>query len=279
MRTHTGTVFGVVASALLTTACSDPSGPNELKTPSGPQASRIPRGIDREFVQVARAVPGFGGLSRAPDGSAILYLTDPSQAAAAKQALTTRSRVLPGIDLARIQVRTAQFDFIRLADWRTRIREGLDNPGVVLLDIDESTNHVRIGVVPGTSHDLIESEVARLGVPADAFSVEDADPVRFTATLRDRIRPTRGGIQIAFNSADLPPGFFFVLHAGRQRPPAGDVGHLRRHELALQWEGGWSAAHRDLSANARSRKPDRAGATRSGLLCRRMLPASPLPLQ
>ena len=225
MRTHTGTVFGVIASALLTTACSDPSGPNELKTPSGPQASRIPRGIDREFVQVARAVPGFGGLSRAPDGSAILYLTDPSQAAAAKQALTARSRVLPGIDLARIQVRTAQFDFIRLADWRTRIREGLDNPGVVLLDIDESTNHVRIGVVAGTSHDLIESEVARLGVPADAFSVEDADPVRFTATLRDRIRPTRGGIQIAFNSADLPPGFFFVCTLGvnARRPETSDT--------------------------------------------------------
>jgi hypothetical protein len=171
------------------------------------------RGIDREFVQLARAVPGFGGLSRAPDGSAIMYLTDPSQAATAKQAVAA-SRMLRGIDVARIQVRAAKFDYVRLTDWRARLRESLDVKGLVFLDIDESNNHLRVGVEKGTPHELVESAIIKLDVPADAFTVEDAEPIRFLATLRDRIRPTVGGLQIAFNSADLPPGSFFVCTLG-----------------------------------------------------------------
>ena len=217
MRTRTTTSVGVVALALVASACSDPSGPDsgrgDLKSPRGSQQSRMLRGIDREFVQLARVVPGFGGLSRAPDGSSVLYLTDPSQAAAAKQAVAARPK-LRGIDIARIQVRAAKFDYVRLTDWRARLRESLDVPGLVFLDIDESNNHLRIGVEKGTSHDMIESEVTKLDVPADAFTVEDADPIRFLATLRDRVRPTVGGLQIAFNDADLPPGFFFVCTIG-----------------------------------------------------------------
>jgi hypothetical protein len=218
MRTRIRASVGVVALAFVASACNDPSAPapgrGDANGPPGSQQSRMLRGIDREFVQLARVVPGFGGLSRAADGSSILYLRDPSQAAAAKQAVAARPRLLRGIDVGRIQVRAAKFDYIQLTDWRARVRESLDVPGLVFLDIDESNNHLRIGVEKGTSHDLIASEVAKLDVPADAFSVEDAEPIRLLATLRDRIRPTMGGIQIAFNSADLPPGFFFVCTLG-----------------------------------------------------------------
>jgi hypothetical protein len=224
MRTCTAWFSGL-ALALTASACSDPSGPSTgpdgSKTPGGPQSARTLRGIDREFVEIARAVPGFGGVSRASDGSAIMYLTDPSQAAAAKQAVAARSRVLRGIDVGRIQVRAARFDYIRLADWRERIREGLDVPGLVFLDIDEATNNVHIGVAKGTSHELIVSELAKLEVPSDAFNIEDTEPVRFTAALTDRIRPTRGGIQIGFTSPSIPVGFFGVCTLGFNARRAG----------------------------------------------------------
>jgi hypothetical protein len=214
MRTRTTARLGVVALAFVASACSDPVSPDRPKTPAGPREVRALRGLDREFVQIARAVPGFGGLSRAPDGSAVVYLTDPSQAALARQALAARTGLLRGVDAARIQVRQAKFDYIRLTDWRARIRESAELPRFVFLDIDESNNHLRIGVERGTSHELVASELAKLDIPPDAFTVEDAEPIRFLATLRDRIRPTVGGLQIAFNDASLPPGFFFVCTIG-----------------------------------------------------------------
>ncbi len=131
MRTRTTARFGVVALAFIASACSDPVGPSGARPPASPQARRALRGLDREFAQIARTVPGFGGLSRAPDGSAVLHLTDPNQAAAAKQAIAARPALFRGVDVSRIQVRPAKFDYVRLTDWRTRIRESADLPRFV----------------------------------------------------------------------------------------------------------------------------------------------------
>jgi hypothetical protein len=193
-------------------ACSDSTGP----AGGGRERSRADflRGVDREFAQIARDVPGFGGLARAADGSVVLYLTDPTRAAAAKQAVAAKARLFRGIDLSRLQVRPGRFDYVRLTDWRSRLREELDVPGLVFLDIDESNNQLRVGVQKGTSHDAVTSAITRLDVPADAVTVEDAEPVRFTGTLRDQVRPTVAGTQIAFTSAELPAGSFFVCSIG-----------------------------------------------------------------
>lgn len=213
MRTRSRCTATLLAVAIMgIAACSDSTGPA-----AGARERSRPdflRGLDREFAQIARDVPGFGGLARASDGSAILYLTDPTRAAAAKQAVAARARLLRGIDLSRVQVRTAKFDYLRLTDWRSRLREGLDVPGLVFLDIDESNNQLRVGVQKGTSHDAVAAAITSLDVPADAVTVEDAEPVRFTTTLRDRVRATVGGLQIAFTSPELPAGSFFICSIG-----------------------------------------------------------------
>ena len=225
MRTRprcTATLLGVALMASTVAACSDSTGPAGRARESS--QAKFLRGVDREFAQIARDVPGFGGVARAADGSAVLYLTDPSRAAAAKQAVAARARLLRGIDLNRLQVRAARFDYVRLTDWRSRLREGLDVPGLVFLDIDESNNQLRVGVQKGTSHDVVTAAIASLNVPADAVTVEDAEPVRFATTLRDRIRSTVAGIQIAFNSADLPAGSLlrlldWIQRRSRRRAP------------------------------------------------------------
>jgi hypothetical protein len=209
-------LFAVGALALVT-ACSDPSGPE----PAAYRYQRPPitkenllRGLDRQLAQLAREVPGFGGLARRPDGSALMLLTDPSRAAAARQVLAAKARLLGGIDASRIDVQTVKFDYLRLTDWKARVRSSLDVSGLVFLDIDESKNQVRIGVEQGTSHDLVAAEVTKLGIPPDAVTVEDASPIRPLATLQDRIRPTLGGIQIAFVGPATPPGFINVCTLG-----------------------------------------------------------------
>ena len=201
----TTTSFNVALMAFAGVACSDSTGPTG-RAPDNPKQARLLRGLDREFAEIAREVPGFGGLSRSADGAIVLYLKDPNQLAAAKQAVAARSGVLRGIDMTRIQVRAAKFDYVQLTDWRARLRE-LDVPGLVFLDIDEANNHLRVGVQPGTSHQIVESAVTSLDVPGDAVTIDDAEPVRFSTTLLDQVRPTVGGLQIVFARS---PGNFFV---------------------------------------------------------------------
>lgn len=229
MRTRTRwttTSFGIALMVFAVVACSDPTGPTSAeKRGTSQQQGQMLRGIDREFAEIARAVPGFGGLSRAPDGSLVLLLSDPSQAAAAKAAVAARVGTLGRVDVDRIQIRSAKFDYVRLTDWRAQVRESLDVPGFVFLDIDESANHLRIGVEKGTSHDLVESQIAKLGIPFDAVTVEDAEPIRFLATLQNQIRPTLAGIQIGFTSPDIPPGFFgaCTLAFNARQPQSSDT--------------------------------------------------------
>ncbi|MDQ3244031.1 MAG: S1 family peptidase [Gemmatimonadota bacterium] len=202
-----------VALALIASACTEPSSPapKPLESVPGPaQELRLLRGTDREFVQLAREIPGFGGMYRAPDGRFIVYLTDTKQLGKAKEALVRRGLLkLASID--GIQVRTAQNNYIELADWRGRLRSGLDASGLVFTDIDESANRVRVGVLRGTSHEVVESEIAKLGIPRDAVEVEDAEPIMRVATLQDRIRPALGGIQILWPHA---PNRFFICTLG-----------------------------------------------------------------
>jgi hypothetical protein len=72
------------------------------------------------------------------------------------------------------------------------------------VDADEASNRVRIGVERGAAGQA-RAAVARLGIPAEAVIVEETEPITFAATLRDRVRPVVGGLQINF------PGFLCTL--------------------------------------------------------------------
>jgi hypothetical protein len=71
--------------------------------------------------------------------------------------------------------------------------------GVVLTDIDEASNRLKVGVASASYVVEVESALARLGVPRAAVAIVETEPIVFTATLRDRTRPIEGGIQIAFS--------------------------------------------------------------------------------
>jgi hypothetical protein len=82
--------------------------------------------------------------------------------------------------------------------------EVLARPGAVFVDADESANRVLIGVERGAVG-MARAAAARLGIPAEAVVVRETEPIRFAATLRDRVRPVVGALQINF------PGFLCTL--------------------------------------------------------------------
>jgi len=158
-----------------------------------------PRGtLDELFGQVAAKVPEFGGMYR--QGSTwVVYLTNPARQAAAVAAIQavfgssfdTRGgvRVLP-----------ATYGFGQLAAWHARMGGLFNIRGVLLTDIDEAANRLKVGV-DGSSFaaSMVQARLIQLGIPRASVDLVRLQPLVPTATLRDQIRPIEGGIQIAFS--------------------------------------------------------------------------------
>jgi hypothetical protein len=193
---------------LAVTACqetSEPSPPNFQ--PETPDLQRLAQQSSPDPVAVARAVPGFGGLFLDSSGTPTVYLTDLRQRGAAERALAgfTRSE---GVSAPQLKVLKGDFDYLTLDGWLTRATpEALAVPGAVFSDLDEASNRVRIGVEDGTAEARVKNVIARLGIPASAVIVERTAPIRLAATLRSRVRPVRGGLQIHFTQFICTLGF------------------------------------------------------------------------
>jgi hypothetical protein len=160
--------------------------------------------LDDLFSQVASRVPSFGGMFL--DGGTLkVYLTNPTQKSAALTAITQVFG--PSILPARTEILQARYGFLQLRVWHDRLGGLFDIAGVVLTDIDEGANRLKIGVDSSASTTLVEASLGRSGVPREAVVVVQMDPFVNLASLRDRIRPLRGGIQIAFSQYLCTLGF------------------------------------------------------------------------
>jgi hypothetical protein len=145
-------------------------------------------------------VPGFGGFYLDQQGTPVVYLKSASQRATAERALAPFLQ-RQGLAAAQLQVRPARYDWAQLEDWHSRVSpEVLSVPGAVFVDADEASNRVTIGLERGAVA-RARGVVARLGIPEEAVNFQETQPIRMVATLRSKIRPVVGGLQINF------PGF------------------------------------------------------------------------
>jgi hypothetical protein len=86
-------------------------------------------------------------------------------------------------------------------------------PGTVFADHDEAAGQLVFGVEHAAAINGVRHALAALGIPAAAYSVEITSPIYAVASLRDRWRPTQGGIQIHFGQYLCTLGFN-VDHSG-----------------------------------------------------------------
>lgn len=91
--------------------------------------------------------------------------------------------------------------------------EVLSLPGAVYVDHDEVNNRLVFGVENAGATRGVLNALSRMGVPASAVNVRVTEPIYQMATLRDRFRPTQGGIQIHFGNFLCTMGFN-VTHSG-----------------------------------------------------------------
>lgn len=91
--------------------------------------------------------------------------------------------------------------------------EVMSIPGTVFSDHDERIGKLVIGVEDGIAGRGVATAMARLGVAAADYEIEQTAPIVNMATLRDAFRPTVAGIQINFGNYVCTMGAN-VDHAG-----------------------------------------------------------------
>ena len=92
------------------------------------------------------------------------------------------------------------YDVVELAKWKKSFSPALDGQEIVFVDLDERRNRVTIGVVGDPSRQRFEALAKSLGVPFEALIIEETQPIRFHASLRDKRRPVPAGVQIEIDT-------------------------------------------------------------------------------
>ncbi len=191
--------MAITALLLLTAvACEDATTPSTPTTsPTRPNGRRV-RPDAPSQLDMARTIPGFGGFYIDPVAGPTVYLTDASRRPEAERALDA-FLAQRGMTKGKLQVRPAAYGYTQLDGGYQMARGALFAvPGVVLGDVDEGRNRVRIGVVSASAAADVRAELARQAIPAGAVLVEQRAPIAAMNPLRDRVRPLQGGLQINF---------------------------------------------------------------------------------
>jgi hypothetical protein len=126
-----------------------------------------------------------------------VYLKNAAERANAQRALAPFFQH-QGMSASQLRVLPAQYDFAKLEDWLSLTSsEVLSIPGAVFVDANEASNRITIGLERGALA-RVRGIVARLGIPQEAVVFQEAEPIRLAATLRSKVRPVVGGLQINF---------------------------------------------------------------------------------
>ncbi len=162
----------------------------------------VQRPQEQKFVALAAAVPAFGGYYY-ERGDLVIALTDTTDGARAA-ALVARAGTGSVSSAHRGKGRTgrtrivpARYTFLQLKAWRDALfGELMESDSVEFLDLDEQRQQVRVGVGHAVAARWVEALAEKAGVPAGALAIDTVPPAQTFATLRDRVRPVRAGLQI-----------------------------------------------------------------------------------
>ncbi|MGH3645986.1 MAG: hypothetical protein ACRDTM_02235 [Micromonosporaceae bacterium] len=173
---------------------------DQADRPAAVGGSVAPQTLDEVFAAVAAEVSGFAGVVVDERNRRLLVSMAADSSGSVGQAQRALAQELQDPRVARLHaVRVdVSYDFVGLKRWYDRMSPVvLALPGVVVTDIDERSNRLRVGVIdPGRHAAEVRAMARELGVPPEVLVVEQHGPVRFASSLRNAHRPMVGGLQI-----------------------------------------------------------------------------------
>lgn len=171
--------------------------------------------LDDKFLGVESSAPGFAGLYLDRGGRLQVHLKVGASAATARQAIGTAFPALAAKTPA-AQIRTAAYSWRELSAWRdTVFSAGFDRAGVTIVDLDETTTKVFVGVATAADSARIAAQLKAKHVPLDAYQLAvqaAAKPLSASQTLQSLIDPPTGGLMIAPCTLGYNVRYNGVLH-------------------------------------------------------------------
>jgi hypothetical protein len=162
-----------------------------------PQGAAPGKSIDDRFAEIGRAAPGFGGMFLRA-GVLNVYLVNHAQAATTRHAIEAAFGA-EGIPAGGVRFLGADYSFNQLKAWQQRANALFEVSGVVTTDVDEAANRIAVGVENASAARAVAKELAAAGIPAGAVRIEVVGQIHALATLRDKVRPLVGGLQLRFD--------------------------------------------------------------------------------
>ena len=186
------------------------------QAPAAPPAAAVST-FDDKLVKIGEQAPGFGGMYFDEKGALQVYMKNAPELRSADAMKAARSQVTSAIASVlgaefltqnaaakgRAQepnIIKGDYDVVELAKWKKSFSPALDGQEIVFVDLDERRNRVTIGVVGDPSRQRFEALAKSLGVPFEALIIEETQPIRFHASLRDKRRPVPAGVQIEIDT-------------------------------------------------------------------------------
>ncbi len=203
----------VVAIAM--TIAATAASAQQKETPAAPAAPVMT--FDDKLVKIAEQAPGFGGMYVDEKGTLQIYMKNAADLRGADAMKAARAQVssaiasVLGADFlaqnaprkgraAEPNIIKGDYDVIELAKWKKSVGPAIDGQEIVFVDLDERRNRVTIGVIGDPSRQRFEALAKSLGIPFEALIIEETQPIRFHASLRDKRRPVPGGVQIEIDT-------------------------------------------------------------------------------
>jgi hypothetical protein len=204
---HHALLRGLTGVALVAGLASATPAHAQVAVAGAPEedAMAVAEPLDARLLRVADAVPEFGGVFRDKDGVLAVYLTNAAQRDRAQAAL--QQELGGSIASKGLRVLQGRYGFAELTRFKAKVDPALEFAGVTMTDLDEAHNRVTIGVETRADVARVKVDAQRYGLPADALSVVVTGPIHTMATLRDKIRPVVGGLQIHFGNYLCTEGF------------------------------------------------------------------------
>lgn len=197
MRKLTSTLTVVTLAAA--TACAETPTQPRGGDPTERIVSSTQRGItrrltmDEEWALLAKTeIPGFAGHYLNAAGEPVVLVTDTQHATRAQEHVRSLRSAQQRAALE-VRTRVVRYDFAELFDWKNLVLATLRGAGLVVADIDESSNSLYIEVEVSTDTAVIRRTLSDRGVPSEAINIVYGEPLQPSSDLDNSFRPIRGG--------------------------------------------------------------------------------------
>lgn len=162
------------------------------------QARRIPRGVEDSFLDADERTGGFGGFFVDSSGAPFVWATRASGNFSVAEQLPPAIRAAISPDrLERATRLEAAYRFTELVAYQELAVSALrSEPSLVATDADERVNRLRVVLTDMKYADNVFASLEAAGVPRGAVLLERGERAFAAASLRDKVRPTGGGLQV-----------------------------------------------------------------------------------